>query len=42
MVFTLKATITVPGQGGVRTERIVRVTESGAEAFDQFPLRNHW
>ena len=42
MVFTLKATITVPGSGGVRTERIVRVTEAGCEAFDQFPLRNHW
>lgn len=27
MVFTLKATITVPAVGGVRTERIVRVTE---------------
>ncbi|OZM75759.1 Xaa-Pro peptidase family protein [Pseudonocardia sp. MH-G8] len=42
MVFTLKATITVPVVGGLRTERIVRVTESGSEALDQFPMLNTW
>jgi Xaa-Pro aminopeptidase len=39
MVFTLKATITVPEVGGVRTERIVRVTESGCETLDNYPMR---
>ncbi|MEJ7669631.1 MAG: Xaa-Pro peptidase family protein [Casimicrobiaceae bacterium] len=42
MVFTLKATITVPEVGGLRIERIVRVTESGGEALDAFPMRLHW
>lgn len=42
MVFTLKATITVPRVGGVRTERIVRVTADGGEALDQFPMKNYW
>lgn len=39
MVFTLKATITVPGVGGVRSERIVRVTAQGCEALDEYPMR---
>lgn len=39
MVFTLKATITVPGVGGLRTERIVRVTETGCGALDNYPMR---
>lgn len=39
MVFTLKATITVPGVGGVRSERIVRVTARGCEALDEYPMR---
>lgn len=39
MVFTLKATITVPGVGGLRTERIVRVTETGCDALDNYPMR---
>ena len=42
MVFTLKATITVPEVGGLRTERIVRVTDAGCEPLDMFPMRNHW
>jgi Xaa-Pro aminopeptidase len=42
MVFTLKATINVPDAGGLRTERIVRLTADGAEALDQFPMRNYW
>lgn len=39
MVFTLKATITVPDVGGLRTERIVRVTADGCEPLDHFPMR---
>ena len=35
MVFTLKATITVPNVGGLRTERIVRLSESGVEPLDR-------
>lgn len=42
MVFTLKATITVPDVGGLRTERIVRLTSSGVETLDQFPMELHW
>jgi len=42
MVFTLKATITVPDVGGLRTERIVRVTADGGEALDNFPMKNFW
>jgi Xaa-Pro aminopeptidase len=42
MVFTLKATITVPEVGGLRTERIVRLTASGCEPLDAFPMRLHW
>jgi Xaa-Pro aminopeptidase len=42
MVFTLKATINVPDTGGLRTERIVRLTSDGVEALDQFPMRNYW
>jgi Xaa-Pro aminopeptidase len=42
MVFTLKATINVPDAGGLRTERIVRLTSDGVEALDQFPMRNYW
>jgi Xaa-Pro aminopeptidase len=42
MVFTLKATITVPGVGGLRTERIVHLAASGAEPLDRFPMRLHW
>lgn len=42
MVFTLKATITVPDVGGLRTERIVRLSQDGAEALDEFPMENHW
>jgi Xaa-Pro aminopeptidase len=42
MVFTLKATITVPGVGGLRTERIVRLTRGGVETLDQFPMELHW
>lgn len=42
MVFTLKATITVPEVGGLRTERIVRLTRDGVEALDQFPMELHW
>lgn len=42
MVFTLKATINVPGVGGLRTERLVHLTEHGANPLDRFPMRNHW
>ena len=42
MVFTLKATITVPGVGGLRTERIVRVTSTGIEALDVYPMELYW
>ena len=42
MVFTLKATITVPGVGGLRTERIVLLTSAGCEPLDAFPMRLHW
>jgi Xaa-Pro aminopeptidase len=42
MVFTLKSTITVPGVGGLRTERIVRLKTGGVETLDQFPMELHW
>jgi Xaa-Pro aminopeptidase len=42
MVFTLKATITVPALGGLRTERIVHLAETGADPLDAFPMRLHW
>ncbi|HEY2023874.1 Xaa-Pro peptidase family protein [Paraburkholderia sp.] len=42
MVFTLKATITVPNVGGLRTERIVRLKGDGVETLDQFPMELHW
>jgi Xaa-Pro aminopeptidase len=42
MVFTLKATITVPHVGGLRTEHIVRLGSSGVETLDRFPLELHW
>lgn len=42
MVFTLKATITVPGVGGLRTERIVRLSETGVEALDRYPMELYW
>ena len=42
MVFTLKATITVPEVGGLRTERIVRVTSTGLEALDVYPMELYW
>jgi Xaa-Pro aminopeptidase len=42
MVFTLKASINMPDVGGLRTERIVRLTSSGVEALDHFPMRNYW
>lgn len=42
MVFTLKATITVPGVGGLRTERIVRLAPGGVEPLDQFPMELYW
>jgi Xaa-Pro aminopeptidase len=42
MVFTLKATITVPNVGGLRTERIVRLTSGGVETLDHFPMELHW
>lgn len=42
MVFTLKSTITVPNVGGLRTERIVRLSSTGVEALDQFPMELHW
>lgn len=42
MVFTLKATITVPNVGGLRTERIVHLTPAGVETLDRFPMELHW
>jgi Xaa-Pro aminopeptidase len=42
MVFTLKATITVPEVGGLRTERIVRLAPGGVEVLDQFPMELYW
>jgi Xaa-Pro aminopeptidase len=42
MVFTLKATITVPDVGGLRTERIVHLAETGADPLDAFPMRLYW
>lgn len=42
MVFTLKATITVPGVGGLRTERIVRVSAMGLEPLDVYPMKLYW
>ena len=42
MVFTLKATITVPNVGGLRTEHIVRLSSGGVETLDRFPLELHW
>ena len=42
MVFTLKATITVPEVGGLRTERIVRLAPGGVEVLDSFPMELHW
>ena len=42
MVFTLKATITVPDVGGLRTERIVCLNRDGVEALDQYPMELHW
>ena len=42
MVFTLKATITVPNVGGLRTEHIVRLSAGGVETLDRFPLELHW
>lgn len=42
MVFTLKATITVPDIGGLRTEHIVRLSRGGIETLDRFPLELHW
>ncbi|KAJ6097021.1 hypothetical protein N7486_007767 [Penicillium sp. IBT 16267x] len=42
MVFTLKSTITVPGVGGLRTERIVRLTATGCEPLDVFPMELYW
>ncbi|MCK6211482.1 Xaa-Pro peptidase family protein [Georgenia sp. EYE_87] len=42
MVFTLKATINKPGVGGLRTERLVHLTDAGGTPLDRFPMRNHW
>ena len=42
MVFTLKATITVPEIGGLRTERIVRLAPGGVDVLDSFPMELHW
>ena len=42
MVFTLKSTITVPDVGGLRTERIVRLSRTGVETLDAFPMELHW
>jgi len=42
MVFTLKATITVPEIGGLRTERIVRLAPGGVDVLDAFPMELHW
>jgi Xaa-Pro aminopeptidase len=41
-VFTLKATINVPGVGGLRTEHIVHLTDESLETLDHFPTRNYW
>ncbi|MCU1637887.1 MAG: peptidase [Microbacteriaceae bacterium] len=41
-VFTLKATINVPGVGGLRTERIVHLSSTGLETLDKYPMRNYW
>ena len=38
MVFTLKATITVPDVGGLRTEHIVRLSAGGIETL----IASHW
>jgi Xaa-Pro aminopeptidase len=38
----MKATITVPGVGGLRTEHIVRLASDGIETLDNFPLRLYW
>src|ERR1700712_3858577 len=38
MVFTLKATITVPNVGGLRTERIVRLSKTGVEPLAKYPM----
>ncbi len=42
MVFTLKATITVPEVGGLRTERILRLARAGCETLDSFPMELYW
>jgi len=42
MVFTLKATITVPEVGGLRIERILRLTRAGCETLDSFPIELYW
>lgn len=42
MVFTLKATITVPEVGGLRIERILRLTPTGCEPLDRFPMELFW
>ncbi len=42
MVFTLKATITMPDVGGLRTEHIVRLSSTGVETLDRCPLELHW
>ncbi len=42
MVLTLKATITMPGVGGLRTERIVRLSPEGVEAQEKFPMELYW
>ena len=42
MVFTLKATITVPDIGGLRTERIVKMSASGIEPLDVYPMELYW
>ena len=42
MVFTLKSTITVPDVGGLRTERIVRLSRTGVETLDAFPMELYW
>ncbi|KAK5256707.1 hypothetical protein LTR16_002598 [Cryomyces antarcticus] len=38
MVFTLEATITVPGDGGLQTERIVCVSATGVNPLDVYPM----
>ncbi|MBV9776679.1 MAG: aminopeptidase P family protein [Acetobacteraceae bacterium] len=42
MVFTLKATITMPEIGGLRTERVVRLKPGGVDILDGFPMELHW